>query len=173
MKPVIGVNSIIHSLIRYLLGVTMMAYGLIKILQTQFSLPPEVYHYQLEQLDGVTLAWAFLGFSFWFSTFLGVFELVPGFLLLFRRTSLLGAILLFPSLLMVFLVNNAYHFLPGMRIFTGVLLLLDVLLLISGYKCFFEFLRNILGQSSFTAKEVIINAIILGLLIILLVSKLI
>ena len=72
--------------------------------------------------DKVELTWAFLGFSTWFSILLGFLELVPGFLLLFKRTKFLGAILLFPSLLGVFLVNNAYNFMSHMIIFTGFLL---------------------------------------------------
>ena len=66
-----------------------MAYGMIKILQIQFILPSEVYDYELRKLDGVTMAWAFLGFSSWFSILLGLFELIPGFLLLFRRTKII------------------------------------------------------------------------------------
>ena len=156
-----SVSSIIYFLARYVLGVTMMFYGLIKIFQIQFALPSEFYDYELKQLDGVTLTWAFLGFSSWFSFLLGVFELVPGFLLLFRKTQLLGACLLFPSLLAVFLVNNAYNFLPYMRIFTGFLLCLNVLLLFSGYKSFIKFFHEILGQSSSSSKEIIFNILIL------------
>ena len=163
MKSVISYNSIIYSLVRYILGVTMIVYGLIKIFQIQFSLPSEVYKYELEQLDGVTLAWAFLGFSSWFSFLLGVFELVPGFLLLFRRTKLLGAILLFPSLLAVFLINNAYNFLPHMRLLTGVLLLLNVLLLFSGYESFVKFIKDILSQPAGGLQETVFNTLILGL----------
>lgn len=164
MKLVISDNSIIYLIIRYILGVTMIAYGLIKIFQIQFALPSEVYNYELKHLDGVTLTWAFLGFSPWFSSLLGFFELVPGFLMLFGRTKLLGAILIFPSLLAVFLVNIAYSFLPHMRMLTGVLLLSNMLLLFSGYKSILSFLRDILNQSSGSMKETIFNTVVLCLL---------
>tara|TARA_R110000744_G_scaffold159918_2_gene276071 strand:+ start:140 stop:661 length:522 start_codon:yes stop_codon:yes gene_type:complete len=172
MKPITSINPIVYLFIRYILGVTMMAYGLIKILQLQFVLPSEVYSYELRQLDGVTLTWAFLGFSTWFSCLLGVFELVPGFLLLFRRTQLLGAILLFPSLLAVFLINSAYHFLPHMRVFTGVLLSLNILLLFSGFEAIVKFLKDTLSQSSGGLKESIINTLILVVLALLIVYNL-
>jgi hypothetical protein len=112
-------------IVRYLLGMIMLAYGLIKVFQIQFILPADAYELQLKQLDGVTLTWAFLGFSSWFPILLGVFEIVPAILLLFARTKLLGAILLFPSLLTV-MINNAYGFLPHMRISTGVLLSMNL-----------------------------------------------
>jgi len=164
MKTGTSISSIFYLIVRYTLGVTMMAYGLIKIFHTQFVLPSEVYNYELRQLDGVTLTWAFLGFSSWFSFLLGVFEFVPGFILLFRRTQLLGAILLFPSLLAVFLVNNAYHFLPHMKFFTGCLLCMNILLLFSGYEPIIKFIKSILNQSSGSLRETIINFILLVLL---------
>jgi len=102
-------KAIVTVTIRYILGITMIVYGLIKILRIQFVLPPDIYRHPLGQLDGVTITWAFLGFTSWFSILLGILELTPGFLLLFRKTNLLGAILLSPILLSVFLINVAYN----------------------------------------------------------------
>lgn len=172
MKIALSDKSIVFVLSRYILGITMMAYGLIKIFQIQFVLPPEVYSYELRLVDGVTLTWAFLGFSPWFASVLGFFEVVPGFLLLFGRTKLLGAILIFPLLLAVFLVNNAYNFLPHMRFLTGVLLLLNVLLLFSGYRSIRSFLKEILSQSSGSIKETIFNTAVLLLITFLVIHYL-
>ncbi|HEY5826286.1 MAG TPA: hypothetical protein VIT44_18075 [Cyclobacteriaceae bacterium] len=152
-----------YLLTRYILGTVMIAYGAIKILHLQFKLPPEVYTYELRQLDGVTVAWAFLGFSPWLSILLGVFEFIPGVLLLFRKTQLLGVVLLFPSLLVVFLINIAYDFLFHMQVFTGILLLLDLFLFIPGYKIFKEFYNRLLNQSSVSLIEVAINIVIICL----------
>jgi len=165
-------DSVVYLIIRYLLGMMMAAYGTIKILQIQFILPAEVYRYELQQLDGVLLTWAFLGFSPWFSILLGVFEVIPGILLLFRRTTLLGAILLLPSLLLIFLINNAYGFLPHMRAFTGGLLLLNLLLLLPGYRLFINFIKQILGQSSITFIEIIANSILVALMVLLIIYNL-
>lgn len=115
---------------RYTLGTVMMVYGIIKLTGIQFVLPPHVYDYPLKELDGVSLTWAFLGFTPWFSFLLGVFETVPAVLLFFNRTKLWGAIFLCPILLAVFLINAAYGFLPYMQLFTGALLLIDILLLL-------------------------------------------
>ena len=160
---IVTIQGTALNILRYALGILMMAYGLVKILQIQFVLPPDVYNSQLNQLDGVTLTWAFLGFSSWFSTLLGAFELVPGFFLLFRKTKLLGIILLLPSLLSVFLVNIAYDFLPYMKVLTGTLLLLDLMLLYPHRKILSSFVMNLLFLDSVTWKEAILNVLILVL----------
>jgi len=137
----------------------MIAYGLIKILDFQFILPEEVYNLQLYKIDGVTLAWVFLGYSSWFSKLLGFFELIPGILLLFNRTKYLGALLLFPSLTAIFLINNAYGFLLHMRIFTGILLTIDVAILYTVRSLIYQFLLEIIKQKNFKF-EVVLNVIL-------------
>jgi hypothetical protein len=157
-----------HLTLRYLLGMIMLAYGLIKVFQIQFILPADAYELQLKQLDGVTLTWAFLGFSSWFRVLLGIFEIVPAILLLFARTKLLGAILLFPSLLTVFIINNAYGFLPYMRIFTGVLLSINLLLIIPHRKILLKiFKESVTPSSTVGFGETILNVVIAGLIIFL------
>ena len=135
-------NKLKIGIIRYLLGLIMIAYGLIKIFDFQFTLPEEAYNLRLNELEGVTLTWAFLGYSPWFSKLLGFFEFVPGILLLFRSTKYLGAILLFPTLLVIFLINNAYGFLLHMRIFTGVLILMDLVILFSIRRMIYKFFSD-------------------------------
>lgn len=157
-------NSIIESLVRYVLGITMMCYGLIKIFQIQFELPAEVLRISIEKSRRCYDHLAFLGFSSWFSVLLGIFELIPAFLLLFRKTVVLGAILLFPSLFVVFAINNAYDFLPHMRFFTGLLFALNLSLLFPRRKIFLDCFKNIAAQSPGTRTEAAINLLILCLL---------
>ncbi|MEM1134398.1 MAG: hypothetical protein AAGI07_01070 [Bacteroidota bacterium] len=127
-------RALTEVFLRYLLGLIMVAYGLIKIFKIQFELPPSVYDLPLKELEGVTLTWAFLEFSSWFSIILGFLEFVPGVMLLFTRTKLIGAILLLPTLLAVVLINNAYGFLLHMRIFSGCLLLINITIICFSYK---------------------------------------
>lgn len=81
MKLTVKGESFWYLIIRYVLGLIMLAYGWIKILGFQFILPADVYEYQLKDLDGITLTWAFLGFSTWFSILLGLAEFIPALLL--------------------------------------------------------------------------------------------
>ena len=166
MKSILESKLLWELMIRYVLGLVMLAYGVIKIVGIQFVLPSVVYEYQLKELDGITLTWAFLGFSSWFSILLGLFESVSALLLLFRSTKLIGAILLFPALLTVSLINNAYGFLLHMRVLTGVLLLMDVSLLWSHRKVFRRAFQEIIqSQSVNKSTEVIINFILVGLVV--------
>ena len=137
----------------------MISYGLIKILQLQFVLPEEVLNQTLGQLDGVTLTWAFLGYSSWLTVILGMAELIPGVLLLFNRTKLIGILLLFPVLTAVFLINQAYGFLFYMRVFTGGLLLLDIWLLFIYRQPFIWAISSLKQENAqYQKRELTINA---------------
>ena len=100
---------------------------------------------------------------------LGFLEFIPAILLLFRKTKLLGAILLLPSLIAVVLVNNAYGFLPHMRILTAVLLLMNIILLFPGRAVIVAFLKGTIGTSKFSLREVIFNMLVVALVITLIV----
>src|SRR6187402_135656 len=98
----------IEALLRYFLGFSLLTYGLTKIFQTQFiNVNFAVWQVPLEKLSGINLAWTFLGRTSWFQVLLGFLEFVPAMLLLFRRTAVLGAILLLPMTLNVFVINHA------------------------------------------------------------------
>src|SRR5688572_20620962 len=105
---------ILETVIRFFLAAVMLLYGSIKWLGIQFALPDETGSITLNDIDGVTLAWAFLGYNKWMVILFGVMEILPAVLLLFRRTRLFGAVILFPVLCSVFVVNVAYGFLPHM-----------------------------------------------------------
>lgn len=127
-------NRIIYeTIVRYALGIIMFSYGLIKILRIQFILPSSIYEEALKNIDGVTLTWAFLGYSPWFSILLGFLEAIPAVLLLFQKTKLLGALLLFPVLINVFFINVAYGFLSYMQLLSGGLLLMNIIILFFHY----------------------------------------
>lgn len=97
---------------------------------------------------------------------------VPGFLLLFKKTSFLGAVLLVPALLAVFLINIAYGFLPHMKIFTGTLFFLDLLLLYPQRAVFIRFITELLSVGRFSLRELILNVFMLASLLFLIVHYL-
>ena len=132
------------GLCRYGLGLTMIPYAVSKLVQLQFVvLPLHTWQTPLEQLPGPLLAWAFLGHAGWFQVLLGVLELVPALLLLFRRTTLLGAMLLLPLTLNVLLVNEAFSLWPDTRLTSQVLLLLNVGVLVFEWRAIQAILRTI------------------------------
>jgi hypothetical protein len=67
----------IASIIRYILGIVMFAYGYVKVVNFQFSIPDSLKLIPIRDADGVTLTFSFFGYSAWFSVLLGIAELVP------------------------------------------------------------------------------------------------
>jgi hypothetical protein len=72
------------------------------------------------------LAWLFIGQSRTYEFFSGLMEVLGGLLLVFQRTTTLGACLLVGVLTNVFLLNIAYDI--PVKLFSGTLLLLALLL---------------------------------------------
>ncbi|MBX2840671.1 MAG: DoxX family membrane protein [Flammeovirgaceae bacterium] len=159
------ITRIIETILRYSLGLIMVAYGLIKIMGIQFELSDSVYESPLKELDGVTLTWAFLGYSPFFSRFIGFLEFIPGAMLLFNRTKLIGAILLLPSLVAVVILNNAFGFLLHMQIFTFFLFLINCTILIFNHKIFYNTIMRLLERNPKRQfVEMILNLILIGII---------
>lgn len=127
--------------VRYTLGVTMLSYGLSKIFYQQMPAPG---FYRLLETYGESspmgLLWTFMGQSQAYSIFAGGLEFLGGALLFFRRTTTLGALIIFAVMLNVLMMNlcfdvpvklySAYYlflsivlFAPDMRRLLNVLLL--------------------------------------------------
>lgn len=80
--------------IRYYVGINMVAYGSAKIIKLQFPSPS--LHRLTEPLGNMSpmgLAWTYMGFSKAFNYFTGFAELITGLLLFNRKTTTLGAVI--------------------------------------------------------------------------------
>ena len=95
--------------IRYALAFSMLGYGISKLFHVQFR--------QLDLVDLMTpvgmlqpreLLWDFMGFSRTYQVFTGVVECLGVALLFFRRTTLVGALVLVGSLTNVLMIDIAY-----------------------------------------------------------------
>jgi hypothetical protein len=148
------------GLTRYILGLWMLTYAITKILRTQFVvLPFAIWQRPLESLSGKNIAWAFLGYSPWFQILLGFLEFIPSLLLLFRRTTLLGAILLLPMTLNVFLINHALDLWDATKQISLILLVLNFLVLAFYWKTIRLIFSKVL-QLSISFKKVWVEAIL-------------
>ncbi len=79
--------------IRYYVGITMLSYGFFKVIKLQFPFPS--FGALIEPYGNSSpmgLAWNFMGYSTGYNYFTGIAELSSGFLLFFRKTSALGAV---------------------------------------------------------------------------------
>ena len=144
----------------------MLPYGLTKIMRTQFIvLPFYTWSEPLKDIPGATLTWAFLGYSPWFTVLLGFLEAVPAVLLLFRKTKLLGALLLFPVLLNVFLINMALDLWPSTQKISFVLLLMNITLLLFHHSLLQDVCKRIFNHIVSvrrTGVETLINSVLVG-----------
>lgn len=120
------------TLARYVLGAVMISFGTMKIMGMQFNTiagPTSSYRQPLEYLTGIQLTWAFLGYATWLQVMLGIFEVVPAILLLFRRTAFLGAVFLLPMSVSVCLINFGLHLWTNTQLLSLSLLALNLLLI--------------------------------------------
>jgi uncharacterized membrane protein YphA (DoxX/SURF4 family) len=99
----------VRVVVRYTLAFTMLAYGVIKILVLQFRAPNTG---RLLQRYGdsspMGLLWTFMGASPTYVRFAGCMETLGAALLVFRRTTLLGALVLAGVLTNVVMLNFCY-----------------------------------------------------------------
>ncbi|MRG45156.1 hypothetical protein GFS24_08520 [Chitinophaga sp. SYP-B3965] len=118
----------LRVLVRYYVASMMLLYGIIKIFHLQMPAP---YLSQLVQPFGdkspMGLAWSYVGYSKAFSAFTGWSEVIAGALLLFRRTTLLGAILC--AFVSVNIVAINFCFDVPVKLFSSMLLLMSLFLM--------------------------------------------
>ena len=104
-------KDLLRSYLRYVLAATMIGYGLAKVgyIQNQFSIPGDA---RLAQTYGASspmgLLWTFMGASRAYTIFGGLGEVLGGVLLLWRRTTTLGAIVVVGVLTNVVMLNFSY-----------------------------------------------------------------
>lgn len=100
-----------RSYLRYVLGLTLLGYGLAKagFIRTQFG---PIQEWQLARTVGdaspMGLVWTFMAASPAYTFFSGAAEVLGGVLLLFRRTTLLGAFVSIGVMLNVVMLNFCY-----------------------------------------------------------------
>ncbi len=93
-------------ILRYSLAFVMIiVYGYCKIVTKQFQVRFSALDTLLRNVSDFDLTWYYYGRSNVQTFILGLVELIPGILLLFRRTTFIGAILLFPVIANIILLN--------------------------------------------------------------------
>jgi hypothetical protein len=113
------------GIVRYWLAVEIFNYGFAKILGSQFD--PSYYRSESlwNSLSGPDLTWNFFSFSYAMSVILAGIQIAGSILLLFRRTTLLGVILLLPVMVNIVLIDVFYS-LPGGALLNAILFTLGL-----------------------------------------------
>ncbi|MEM9545079.1 MAG: hypothetical protein AAGA77_03855 [Bacteroidota bacterium] len=125
------------TIVRYYLAFTMFLFALEKFFKTQF---PDLGFYTLTEQVGdmspMHLAWAFFGYSYTYNIFMGIAE-SAALLLLFRRTTTLGALLTMGTLANVIAVNYSYD--VHAKMYPTALFVMAFVLLLRDAKSVFQF----------------------------------
>lgn len=101
--------ELLRVYLRFVLAYSMMWYGFAKVFKSQFPFPsPGRLMQPIGESSPMGLLWTFMGYSTPYTVFAGVAELVGGLLLLWRRTTALGALVLVVVLSHIVLLNFAY-----------------------------------------------------------------
>ena len=103
------IHDLLRLSIRYVLAHIMLSYGWSKVFHLQMPAPGfgrlmEPYG----ESSPMGLLWTFMGFSTVYSMFAGSAEVLGGMLVLFRRTTTLGALVIFAVMLNVALMNFCF-----------------------------------------------------------------
>jgi hypothetical protein len=108
-EQAVQLEYINRSVIRYVIAMLMVFYGLGKIAHKFFDITYLTQDTRVKDLDSFFLVWYFYGRSNIQEIIIGFCEFIPAILLLFRRTSAWGIILVLPVALNVLLVNIFNH----------------------------------------------------------------
>lgn len=166
--------EILYNIIRYSLAFTISLFGWAKLLELQFRVPESISSQPMNQQSGQWLTWYYFGYSYGFNLILALFQIVGATLLLFRKTVLFGAVILFAFMSNVTLINIFYQMNFGALLLSIITTIGITYLILLDYKrlvaFFFEFNANqpSLPRGSYMIRSIFwFSAIMLPLLFVL------
>jgi uncharacterized membrane protein YphA (DoxX/SURF4 family) len=113
--------------LRFYLAAVMLGYGFHKVFKLQFGMPgPGKLLEPLGEMSPQGLLWTFMGFSTAYTIFAGAAEVLGGTLLLWRRTTTLGALVIAAVMTNVVMLNFCYD--VDVKLFSANLLLIALVL---------------------------------------------
>jgi hypothetical protein len=96
--------GLLHWL-RYFSAFMLYMYGASKLLHFQFNLQSELAPRPVGSLNGYQLTWFYFGVSRVYACILGLTQVAGATLLLFRKTTLMGALAMLPIMVNILLIN--------------------------------------------------------------------
>lgn len=109
-------------------------------------IPEKLAHTPLPEASGFDLAWTFFGYSRGYVLFIGISQVIGGFLLLWQRTKLLGVAILIPILLNIIVVDDCFTIPSGAMWSAVVYLFLLFLILYWNRKRWWLLLWRLYGR---------------------------
>lgn len=119
----------LRVIVRYRAGIGIIGFGFTKLLPVQMPYPSlGILNTNFGDLTAQKIFWLSVGIVPWYQIFTGIVEVGAGTLLLFRKTTTLGSILLLGALGDIVYVNFAYD--GGVHVYSSYFVLLSAFLLI-------------------------------------------
>jgi hypothetical protein len=116
--------------LRYVCAFLLYMYGVSKLAHLQFNLTSQLSQRTISSLSGYELTWYYYGYSRIYASILGLTQLTGATLLLFRKTTLLGALTMFPIMANILLINMFILVNDYGPFFTSSLILFSMLLIL-------------------------------------------
>jgi hypothetical protein len=105
----IDLKQIFELVFRQCIFIIINIYALSKIFGKQFymkgKLPVEVASKTLEEASSFSLAWTFMGHSYYYMLFVGITQLIGCWFLLWNKTKLLGVLILIPIMINIIIFD--------------------------------------------------------------------
>ncbi|MES2284424.1 MAG: hypothetical protein V4547_01965 [Bacteroidota bacterium] len=125
-------------IISYYLSMQLFEYGFNKLFKYQFYLPePNTLFTPIGGLSPDILYWSTMGASYSYTVFMGLLEIIPAILLLFKRTRLLGAIIAMGILINITMINFGFDI--SVKVYSCFLLFLSIVIVSPDLKKIFSF----------------------------------
>ncbi|MEW6737590.1 MAG: hypothetical protein AB1489_40285 [Acidobacteriota bacterium] len=118
-----------YNITRFFLALAFIAYGLSKGLGIQFDFGAFYSHIPAKHLTGMQLVWVFFSLSRSYQICIATAQIIAAMLLMVKRTSPLGALLFFPTILNIVLIDIFYQVQPGPTIMALILMMGNLFLL--------------------------------------------
>lgn len=101
-------ESIVRVIVRWFCAVQFMIYGFAKVNGSQFTVLDSQLATPLEDVSAFWLVWYFFGYSGLYKGFIALIEIGGGVLLAFRRTALLGTLVLLAAIINIVLIDVGF-----------------------------------------------------------------
>lgn len=101
-------ESIVRVVVRWFCAVQFMIYGFAKVNGSQFTVLDSQLATPLEDVSAFWLVWYFFGYSGLYKGFIALIEISGGVLLAFRRTALLGTLVLLAATVNIVLIDVGF-----------------------------------------------------------------
>ncbi len=145
----------------FYLSMQLLKYGFDKLFKGQFYLPePNTLYTPLGQISKDLLFWSTMGSSYSYNIFMGLLEVIPAIFLLFKKTRIIGLLLIVPVLMNIVAIN--FFFDISVKIYSLFLLSLALFLLSPFLKKLYDFFINektvsLKTSDSFNAQKLFIR----------------